>query len=86
MSLSAETTVSQKLSFFVGDFDRIAKKDKAFRKGYEQSFTDKVFEITHIPTLFLPSFSLIDANKDKIEGKCYQSELQLVRERKEENE
>ena len=79
VSLCAETTVSQKPSFFVGDFVRIVKKDTAFRKCYEQSFTDEVFEITDIPTLLPPSFSLIHANKDKIEGKFYQSELQLVR-------
>ena len=59
VSLSAETTVSQKPRFFVADFVRTVKKDKAFRKGYEQSYTDKVFEITdfrhyfrhHIPSL-----------------------------------
>ena len=84
-SLSAETTVSKKSRFFVGDFVRIVKKDKAFRKGYEQSFTDKFFAITDIPTLIPPSYSLIDANKEKIEGKFYQSVLQLFRERKEEN-
>ena len=78
MSLSAETTVSQKPRFFVGDFFRIVKKDKDFRKGYKQSFTDKVFEITDIPTLFPPSYCLIDANKEQIDGKFYQSELQLV--------
>ena len=86
MSLSAETTVSQKPCFFFGDFVRIVKKEKAFRKSYEQSFIDKVFEITDIPTLFPQSYFLIDANKEKIEGKFYQSELQIVPERKEENE
>ena len=64
VTLSAETTVSQKTRFFVGDFVRIVKNDKAFKKCYEQSFTDKVFEITDIPTLFPPSYSLIDANKE----------------------
>ena len=33
VSLSAEITVSQKPCFFVGDFVRIVKKGKAFRKG-----------------------------------------------------
>ena len=79
MSFSAETTVSQKPRFFVGDFVRIVKKDNVFRKGYEQSFTDEVFEIIDIPTLFPPSYSLIDVKKEQIEGKFYQSELQLVR-------
>ena len=69
VSLSAETTVSQKPRFFVGDFVRIVKKGKAFRKGYEQSFTDEVFEIIDVPTLLPPSYSLIDANKEQIEGK-----------------
>ena len=55
VSLSAETTVSQKHRFFVEDLVRIVKKDIAFRKGYEKSFTDKVFEITDIPTVFPPS-------------------------------
>ena len=84
--MSAETTVSQKPRFFFGDFVRIVEKDKAFRKCYEQSFNDEVFEITDTPTLIPPSYSIIDANKEKIEGYFYQSELQLVRERKEENE
>ena len=35
--------------------------------------------MTDIPTLFPPSYSLIDANKEQIEGKFYQSELQLIR-------
>ena len=65
VSLSAETTVSQKTRFFFGDFVRIVKKDKAFRNGYEQSFNEEVFEITDIPTLFTPSYSLKDANKEK---------------------
>ena len=86
VSLSAETTVSQKPRSFVGDFVRVVKKDKSFREGFKQSFTDKIFEITHIPTLFPPSYSLIDPNKEQIEGKFYQSELQFVRERREENE
>ena len=49
LPLTAETTVSQKPSFFVGDFVRIVKQDNAFGKIYEQSFTDKVLEIKDIP-------------------------------------
>ena len=63
------------------NFVRIVKKDEEFRKGYKQSFNDEVFEITDIPTLSPPIYSIIDANKEKIEGKFYQPELQLVRER-----
>ena len=80
VSLSAQTSILQKPKFYIGDFVRIVKKDKACRKGYKQSFTDEVFEITDIPTLSPPTYSIIDANKEKIEGKFYQPELQLVRE------
>ena len=83
VSLSAQTSIRQKPKFYIGDFVRIVKKDKAFTKGYKQSFTDEVFEITDIPTLSPPTYSIIDANKEKIEGKFYQPELQLVRERSE---
>ena len=83
VSLSAQTSIRQKPKFYIGDFVRIVKKDKAFRKGYKQSFTDEVFEITDIPTLSPPTYSIIDANKEKKEGKFYQPELQRVRERSE---
>ena len=80
VSLSAQLSILQKPKFYIGDFVGIVKKDKAFRKGYKQSFTDEVFEIIDIPTLSPPTYSIIGANKAKIEGKFYQTELQLVRE------
>ena len=86
VSLSVETTVSHKPIYFVGHFFRFFKEDKAFRKGYEQSFTDEVFVIADIPKLFPPSYSLINANKEQIEGKFHQSKLELVPELKEETE
>ena len=65
VSLSAETSSSKKPKFVVGDFVRIFKKDEAFRRGYKLSFTDEIFEITDIPTLFPPTYSLINADKEK---------------------
>ena len=85
VSLSAQTIILQKPKFHNGDFIRIVKKDEAFRKGYKQSFTDKVFEIRDIPTLSPPAYSIIDANKEKIEGKFSQPELQVFRERSKKN-
>ena len=79
VSLAAQTSSTQKPKFFIGDFVRVVKKDKAFRKSYMQSFTDEVFEITGIPTLSPPTYTLADANKEPIQGKFYQPELQLVR-------
>ena len=39
----------------MGDFVRIVKKEKAFGKIYNQSFTDEVFEIKGIPILSPPT-------------------------------
>ena len=79
VSLTVQTSSNQKPKFYIGDFVRIVKKDKAFRKSYKQSFTDEVFEITGIPTLSPPTYSLVDTDKEPIQGKLYQPELQLVR-------
>ena len=78
-SLIAQKSTTQKPKFYIGDFVRIVKKDKAFRKSYKQSFTDEVFEITGTPTLNPPTYSLVDANNEPIQGQFYQPELQLVR-------
>ena len=55
VSLAAQTSSLQKPKFYIGDFVRVVKKDKAFRKRSMQSFTDEVFEITGIPTLSQPT-------------------------------
>ena len=53
---------------FVGDFVRIAKIDIPFRKAYEESFTDEVFEILDISTRNPPTYNFIDADREPIEG------------------
>ena len=75
VSLSAQTSFLQKPKFYIGDFVRIVKKDEAFKKGYKHSFTDEVFEITDIPTLTTPTYSIVDANKGKIEGKILSTRI-----------
>ena len=72
VSLSAQTIKFQRRKYYVGDFVRIVKKDEAFRKVYKQSFTDKVLEVESLATFNPPTYSLIDANGDKNEGKFYQ--------------
>ena len=79
MSLAAHISSTQKRKFYIADFVRVVKKDNAFRKSYKQSFTDEVFEITGIPTLSPPPYTLVDADKEPIQEKFYQPELQLVR-------
>ena len=79
VSLSAQTIKFRRPKFYVGEFVRIVKKDKAFRKEYKQSFTDEVFEVGNLATFNPPTHSLIDANGEKLEGNFYQPALQLVR-------
>ena len=57
---------------------RIAKTDLNFRKGYKQTFTDKVFEIFAIPTVNPPTYSLIDAEKEETSGKFFEKERSLI--------
>ena len=79
VSLIAQTILTEKPKFYVGDFMRIVKKDKAFRKSYKQSFTGEVFEIKGIPTLNPPIYSLVDADNEPIRGKFYEPKLQIAR-------
>ena len=71
VSLTAKTENSQKPKFYICDFVHIVKKEETFGKGYKHLFTDEVFEIASIPTLHPPTYSLIDADKEVIQGKFY---------------
>ena len=64
----------------------MAKIDIPFRKGYKKSFTDEIFEIFDVPTRNPPTYNLIDANKEPIEGKFYEPELIRVVEKVEQEE
>ena len=76
----ANKTFSQKPQFFVGYLVRILQKQETFGKGYKQSSTDEIFEISSIPTLNPPTYSLIDTDNEIFQGKFYQPKLQLARE------
>ena len=65
----------QKPKFYVGDYVRIAKTDLPFRKNYQQIFKDNVFEIVTFPTVSAPTYSLVDAKKEEINGKFYEKNL-----------
>ena len=83
ISLRAEQSLKlvRRPKLFVGDYERLAKVDIPFRKGYKQSFTDEVFEVFDIPTRNPPTYNLIDSNREPIEGKFYESELIRVLEK-----
>ena len=63
----------------IGDFVRIARPDLPFRKGYKQNFTDEVFTVEKVNTLNPPTYTLIDANDEKVLGKFYEPELVQVK-------
>ena len=83
ISLRAEQSLKlvRRPKLYVGDFVRIAKIDILFRKGYKQTFTDKIFEVFDIPTTNPPTYNLIDADREPIEGKFYEPELIRVLEK-----
>ena len=74
----ASTKLVLRPKYCVGDF--LSKADLPFRKGYKQTFTNKVFEIYDIPTTNPPTYSLIDATQVPVKGKFYELELVKVRE------
>ena len=75
---NSSSKLLQKTKNYVGDYVRIPKTDLPLRKSYKQIFTDEVFEIVAIPTVNLPTYSLIDAEKEEISGKFYEKELSLI--------
>ena len=83
ISLRAEQSLKlvRRPKLYGGDFVRIAKIDIPFRKGYKQTFTDKIFEVFDIPTTNPPTYNLIDADREPIEGKFYEPELIKVLEK-----
>ena len=83
ISLRAEQSLKlvRRPKLYVVDFVRIAKIDIPFRKGYEQSFTDEVFELFDIPTRNPPTYNLIDADRETKEGKFFEPELIRVLEK-----
>ena len=75
----ASTKLVRRPKFYVGDFVRISKAYLPFRKGCKQTFTNKVFEIYVIPKTNPPTYILIGANQEPVEGKFYELELVKVR-------
>ena len=64
--------------FKPGDFERIAKKDLPFRKGYKQTYTNEVFEVQQVATLNPSTYNLIDTNREEIKGNFYQQKIKKV--------
>ena len=62
----------QKPSFFVSDCLQIQKTDRSFRKKRQEDFHKLIFERVGIINGNPPTYSLIDAAKEGINGKKYE--------------
>ena len=62
----------------IGDLVRIAKSDIAFEKGYQQSYSDEIFEIVSNPTINPPTYVIEDSDGETILGKFYEYELSKI--------
>ena len=64
--------------FNIGQTVRITKKKSIFQKGYEQTFSYEVFEVSEVKDTYPVTYGLRDYKGDLIEGSFYSSELQAV--------
>ena len=70
----------EKATFNIGDKVRLLHKNKTFRRGFHQSFTNEIFEISQINYDQTPiTYVIKDMNGEIISGKIYKEELSLVR-------
>ena len=67
-----------KVKFNVGDSVRITRKKSIFQKGYEQTYSYEVFEISEIKNTYPITYGLKDYKGDEIKGSFYTNEIQLV--------
>lgn len=68
-----------KPKFLVGDYVRISKTRKAFKKGFLPSWSTEIFKIWDIKSTFPPTYLLEDVEGCKIKGAFYQEELQKTK-------
>ncbi len=75
VSLAFTNKSIKRPKFKVGDTVRIARKDIPFRKGYQQNFTDELFQIAELLTSNPPTYAITDHAGERILGKFYEAEL-----------
>ena len=64
--------------FKVGDTVRISGKKDTFQKGYEQTYSHQVYEISVVQDTYPVTYKIKDFNNEEIQGAFYKNELQLV--------
>ena len=69
---------SKKFKFKTGDYVRISNAKRTFQRDYEQKWTEEVFIIARFLRQGWPICKVTDYDKDPIEGRFYENELQKV--------
>ena len=64
--------------FRVGDRARISKAKRLFEKGYMANWTEELFTIVDAHRSDPPVYRLVDWHGEKLDGTCYEPELQKV--------
>ena len=65
--------------FKPGDYVRISKHRKTFKRGYEANFTDEVFIVLEAHKTDPPTYEIVDIRANKIIGTFYEDELSLFK-------
>ena len=72
--------IKQKFLFSVGDQVRLARFKTPFSKGYRQTYTSEIFEITAIVPRYPPMYKIKSQEDDtNVYGSFYAHELSLVK-------
>ena len=65
--------------FKPGDFVRISKYRKTFKRGYTANYTDEVFIISDVLKTIPVTYTIVDIKAQKIIGTFYEEELSLFK-------
>ena len=64
--------------FKVGDNVRITRQKSTFQKGYEQTYSYRIYQVREVQDTKPPTYLIKDFNGDPILGAFYKEELQIV--------
>lgn len=68
----------KRAKLLVGDKVRISKARRTFKKGYLPSWTEELFEVSHVNSTRPPTYRIKDLAGETVKGAFYEQELQKV--------
>ena len=80
--VTENTTKSERATepkFKPGDYVRISKYRKTFKRGYEANYTNEVFIVSDVYKTDPPTYEIVDIKANKIIGAFYEDELSLFK-------